>query len=37
MMTMDGSLRQLWSEGVISADTAITYSQDSERMKNMVR
>ena len=36
MMTMDGSLRQLWSEGVISADTAITYSQDSERMKNMV-
>ena len=37
MMTMDGSLRQLWGEGVISADTAITYSQDSERMKNMVR
>ena len=37
MMTMDGSLRQLWSEGVISADTAITNSQDSERMKNMVR
>ena len=37
MMTMDGSRRQLWSEGVISADTAITYSQDSERMKNMVR
>ena len=37
MMTMDGSPRQPRSDGVISADTAITYSQDSERMKNMVR
>ena len=37
MVSMDNSLLKLYRDGAISKDTAITYSQDSERMQLRLR